>query len=668
MQKVVFWALLCLSALSARGALLLSESFTYPDGPIVGATNSPWTNLSGVTTADVVSGRLQVNSTRTEDIQATPLNSPYSNNSGLTLYARFSATFTAFPSATGTYFAHFISSGTHRCRIWTSLANAPSGFFRLGVGNSSNADNQSGQVPANLVLNTTYNVVVRYVLATGVSTIWINPSDESDAGTTAIDSMTPASSTTTFAFRQSTGEGTVLIDNLTIGTTFQDGQPPRPETFPAFTAEPADQTVTEGGSVTFSASVVGAAPLTYQWLYNNNPIPNATTTLLSLTNLTTNRSGGYSLFVTNSFGGATSRSALLTVKRSIPFQPAALTLLDYNVKGNGATDWSTNALQVQAIGRQVMYLNPDIITFQEIPNNLTAQMTNFVKAFLPGYFLATNSGTDTFIRAVILSRYPITRSKSWLDGVDLDAFGYTNGNFTRDLFEAEIAVPHFSQPLHVFTAHLKAQGIGDDTEKRAAEAGAISNFFVNGFLTTNGNRPYILTGDMNESDTSALSIQTLLSSPTGLRLTNPLNPITGRSNTWSTSDANPGTRFDYIMPSGLLFSNINNSQVFRTDKLNPVPPSLFSNDCKVASDHLPVLMVFNNPYEGAFNVTAMDLLGQQLTLSWQSSTGRHYTVEASSDLAAWNPLVSGIIANSKNVTVTTNIVGAQQFFRVNRLQ
>jgi len=44
---------------------------------------------------------------------------------------------------------------------------------------------------------------------------------------------------------------------------------------------------------------------------------------------------------------------------------SGLTLMTYNVKGNGVADWSTNAAQVQAIGREIVYLNPDIITFNE---------------------------------------------------------------------------------------------------------------------------------------------------------------------------------------------------------------------------------------------------------------------------------------------------------------
>src|SRR5207247_509134 len=107
---------------------------------------------------------------------------------------------------------------------------------------------------------------------------------------------------------------------------------------------------------------------------------------------------------------------------------AGFSILTYNTAGNGATNWSTNSPQVQAIGRQMSYLNPDVVTFQEIPFDYTYEMPNFVKAFLPGYHLATNSGSDSYIRSVIVSRFPITRSSKWLDGAQLEPWGYTNSN------------------------------------------------------------------------------------------------------------------------------------------------------------------------------------------------------------------------------------------------
>ena len=128
--------------------------------------------------------------------------------------------------------------------------------------------------------------------------------------------------------------------------------------------------------------------------------------------------------VTNVLGSASSDPVPLSVWCA---SPPAFSFLTYNANGNGLTNWSTNMWHVLAIGRQVQYLNPDIITFQEIPvtNDCTAQMADFVTAFRPGYYLVTNSADDGYIHSAILSRFPIIASTSWLHGTDLAPYGYS---------------------------------------------------------------------------------------------------------------------------------------------------------------------------------------------------------------------------------------------------
>lgn len=348
-----------------------------------------------------------------------------------------------------------------------------------------------------------------------------------------------------------------------------------------------------------------------------------------------------------------------------------VTLMTYNVKGNGVADWSTNSAQVQAIGREILYLDPDIITFNEIPHTNVWQMANWVTAFMPGFQLATNSGTDGFINSVIASRFPIIRSQKWLDGADLNPFGYTNANFTRDLFEAEVNVPNWPLPLHVFTTHLKASGTGtnyaDTVAKRAAEAAAITNFFTTNFFVLKPTHPFTLSGDMNESDTNATSIQKLISAPTTLWLTNPTNPFSGSINTYSIQ-ASLSQRIDYIFPCALLRSNIIGSQVFRTDRLSPMPPNLFTNDSRDASDHLPVLMTFANPFNTPFQLISVTRTNQSITLKWESATNRVFSVETSTNLVDWTPLAENLFATGTNFTFTTNNVGDQRkFFRIYRM-
>jgi hypothetical protein len=229
-------------------------------------------------------------------------------------------------------------------------------------------------------------------------------------------------------------------------------------------------------------------------------------------------------------------------------------------------------------------------------------------------------------------------------------------------------VPGFEQPLHVFTAHLKSGTSADALAKRNAEAAAVSNYFVTAFLTTNASHPYVLTGDLNETDTNQLSIQRLTSEPVGLQLTTPINPFTGSPLTFSIQNTGGLTkRFDYILPGAMLFTNMTGSQIFRTDLLTNPPPPLLADDDQTASDHLPVIMYFNNPYSLPFRLLAISLTNQDVTLKWESSSGRLYHVEASLNLTAWATLASNLTASGTNCTFTTNATEALKFFRVYRV-
>jgi endonuclease/exonuclease/phosphatase family metal-dependent hydrolase len=345
----------------------------------------------------------------------------------------------------------------------------------------------------------------------------------------------------------------------------------------------------------------------------------------------------------------------------------SLSVLTYNAAGNGVADWTTNSAQVRAIGREVNYLQPDIITFQEIPFTNTWQMPDFVAAFLPGYHLATNSGTDGYIRSAILSRFPINRSKSWMARSNLTYFGY-NGPFTRDLFEAEIAVPGFPAPLHVFTTHLKAGTDATSQQRRAAESAAISNFLVTVFLPAN-TAPYLLTGDLNEDlvrSSNPKALATLTSAPTGLRLTTPTNPVSGSELTISIRTG-LSRRYDYILPCPLLLSNLTGSEVFRTDLLATFPPDLFSNDDQTASDHLPVLMTFASPYNTPFQLLSVGVTNRAVTLKWESQSNRNYSIETSSNLTVWLPFATNLAATGSLSLFTTNATDAPGFFRIYRV-
>jgi pectate lyase len=82
---------------------------------------------------------------------------------------------------------------------------------------------------------------------------------------------------------------------------------------PAFVSQPASVVVLAGSSVSFSAAASGTAPIFYQWLKNSSPIPSATSTTLTLTNVQNSDVAGYSLRASNSVGTAISSIAALTI-------------------------------------------------------------------------------------------------------------------------------------------------------------------------------------------------------------------------------------------------------------------------------------------------------------------------------------------------------------------
>jgi hypothetical protein len=221
----------------------------------------------------------------------------------------------------------------------------------------------------------------------------------------------------------------------------------------------------------------------------------------------------------------------------------------------------------------------------------------------------------------------------------------------------------------VFTVHLKSGQTGPESLKRAAEAAAVSNFFATVYPAVNGQQPYVLSGDLNEDilrppDSNPQSIQCLVSAPTGLQLTTAVNPFTDSELTISIRDGLT-RRYDYILPCAMLFSNIVSSQVFRTDLLDPLPPNLYSDD-ENASDHLPVFMVFGNPFNAPFRLLTIGMTNQIVSLTWESTSNRSYNIEVSSNLAVWMPLATNLTATGANFTFITNVPGDVQFFRVQR--
>ena len=83
--------------------------------------------------------------------------------------------------------------------------------------------------------------------------------------------------------------------------------------------QPANQTVTATGNVMFSVTVGGLPPFSYRWLFNGTNLPaganvsGVASNVLTLTAVSTNNAGSYSVVITNTSGSVTSSVATLTV-------------------------------------------------------------------------------------------------------------------------------------------------------------------------------------------------------------------------------------------------------------------------------------------------------------------------------------------------------------------
>ena len=87
---------------------------------------------------------------------------------------------------------------------------------------------------------------------------------------------------------------------------------------PVIVTQPASQTQHVGGSASVAVVAAGQAPLNYQWRFNGNPLPGATSSTCVLANVQLQDAGRYSVVVTNLAGTANSADAILAITQPLP--------------------------------------------------------------------------------------------------------------------------------------------------------------------------------------------------------------------------------------------------------------------------------------------------------------------------------------------------------------
>ncbi|MBE7504171.1 MAG: leucine-rich repeat domain-containing protein [Verrucomicrobiales bacterium] len=267
-------ALLCLVAiLAAKGEILVNESFTHPNGPIIETAAAQWRNLTG-TPGEIrtANGALRLQEGEFEIVE-TPL--PGEPREEGTLYAGFTVTVSALPSGIGSDFAAFSAANGPRTlgRVFATTTTAGPGKFRIGVSTALGVTSANlyvqGIFPEDLSLDTSYRVVVRLTLPNLGATLWINPASEQSASATGPEGTFPGA-IAAYAFRQrlfnGNGMGTVTVDDLVVATTFAEargGQVAEPQwTF----------TTASAGTITITGYTGGGAHVTVPETINGMPV------------------------------------------------------------------------------------------------------------------------------------------------------------------------------------------------------------------------------------------------------------------------------------------------------------------------------------------------------------------------------------------------------------
>ncbi len=118
--------------------------------------------------------------------------------------------------------------------------------------------------------------------------------------------------------------------SLYVGCGGSSHSSPPPPVAPAITTQPANQTVLEGATATFTVAASGTAPLTYQWKKGGTAVTGATSASYTTPATVLADSGSsFTVTVTNAAGNVTSSAATLTVNPAPPTittQPASATV------------------------------------------------------------------------------------------------------------------------------------------------------------------------------------------------------------------------------------------------------------------------------------------------------------------------------------------------------
>ena len=214
-------------ATAALAAVLLNESFSYADGPLVG--QGGWTSHSGAGAKpiQVTSGRVRVEQSAgsgeddnvTFPVQATTA----TTRARFTLNVPSVAPGGGAPTfGAGDYFAHLRPAtlvNNFRARVYT-IAPVAGGNYSLGLSTTSAGTSPIVPMTVDLNFNQDYSVVISYNAATGTSTMSV---DGIAGQVVSASAAAVGEDISGFALRQSAVATTYqIVDDVVVGQTRED--------------------------------------------------------------------------------------------------------------------------------------------------------------------------------------------------------------------------------------------------------------------------------------------------------------------------------------------------------------------------------------------------------------------------------------------------------------
>lgn len=222
-------------ASAAQADVVLSDSFSYSNGNLVGQGSWTQTSTTATNPIQVASGQVVLNNSG-QDVWKE-FSSAVTNAAGTSIYTAFDFNISA-ATATGDYFAHLSDpAGTTSAFFQRFFARSSGAGFQLGLVDTSGTGTTTTWGTDVLNLNTTYQAVVAWNFVSGTTndtfSVYVNPTSGVEGNNPAYLTHTWTSATAEPAqldaanLRQGANGNfpTLVLDDLVVATQFSQVVP-----------------------------------------------------------------------------------------------------------------------------------------------------------------------------------------------------------------------------------------------------------------------------------------------------------------------------------------------------------------------------------------------------------------------------------------------------------